>query len=492
MDLKPHTWRGKGPARLWTAALGAALLTGVTSASEARSPFGFIERADSARAGQNPAGNTGGSELQIGRWRTWVLGSGGELRPAPPPGNRSPQTAAELAELRQMQAQRTDATNAIIQYWNSGPATRPWTELTLSLIQQNRINPVRAARILGCVHTAMHDAVVAAWDAKYHYRRLGPRLLARDLRPAIPISGTPSYPSEHAAVAGAAATMLVSLFPSEAQSLADREQEACQSRLLAGANYRSDVEIGMAMGRAVGQKAIARAAADGSSAVYAGTPPSGPGVWTGPSPLEPLAGTWKPWIMTSGSQLRPVPPPAFGSAKFLAELEEVKRFVANPTPAHRAIALFWADGAGTVTPPGHWFQIAGTLIERDRLSTPQAARLLGLLGATVTDAAISCWDTKYEYWLLRPNQADPTIVTTVPTPPFPAYTSGHSTFSAASSEVLGYYFPRDAARLRAMADEAALSRIVSGIHYRSDSEVGLQVGRRLAALAIQRDRLSGR
>jgi membrane-associated phospholipid phosphatase len=285
--------------------------------------------------------------------------------------------------------------------------------------------------------------------------------------------------------------MLARLFPPDAARLAARAQDAGASRLLAGANYRSDVEAGLTLGRAVAEKAVARAATDGSSAVYTGTLPTGPGLWSGPNPLEPLAGTWRPWLLASGSQIRPGPPPAVGSAEFQAELEEVQRFAANPTSSQTEIAQFWADGAGTVTPPGHWFQIAGELIARDRLDTPHAARLLGLLGATVMDAAIACWDAKYHYMLLRPNQADPTLVTLLPTPPFPSYTSGHATFSAAASEVLASFFPQDAARIRYLAEEAALSRVYAGIHYRFDSEAGLQCGQQLSVLAIRRDRLSG-
>src|SRR5262249_3128166 len=211
-----------------------------------------------------------------------------------------------------------------------------------------------------------------------------------------------------------------------------------------------------------------------------------------PAPLEPLAGSWKTWILSAGSQLRPGPPPAFGSAAFLTELAEVKRVSANPTPSQRAIALFWADGAGSVTPPGHWFQIAGSLIPGDGLTPPAAARVLGSLGATVADAAIACWDAKYAYWSLRPNQADPTIASLVPTPPFPSYPSGHSTFSGAASELLAYFFPKEEAQLRYMAEEAALSRLYAGIHYRSANEPGKEVGRQRVALATQRDQLSGR
>jgi membrane-associated phospholipid phosphatase len=440
MGTSNHARRGLRSSRNWSAVMGMGLMVGGAGASYAGTPFGYIDRI--------PVATGIPQQPNVARWRTWVLSSGRELRPAAPPSDRSATTLAEIQELRQLQEQRNAVNLPVIQYWNTGPATARWTELALSLIKRDRVSPVRAARLLGCLHTAMHDAVVASWDAKYAYRRRAPAFLARGVRPALPIEITPSYPSEHAAVAGAASGMLANLFPNEAAMLAGLEKEACESRLLAGMNYRSDVEVGVNLGKAVALKAIARAEADGSSAKWTGTPPTGPGFWFQapgtPAPLEPLAGTWKPWILTSGSQLRPGPPPAFGSAQFLAELEEVKQVCNNATPAQRAIAIFWADGAGTATPPGHWFEIAGSLIARDRLDTPNTARILALLGATVTDAAISCWDTKYHYWLIRPVQADPSIQTIVPTPPFPSYTSGHSTFSGASSTVLGYFFPREA------------------------------------------------
>jgi membrane-associated phospholipid phosphatase len=448
---KQCTWQPKRPAGRWAATLSAALLVAASTGAGASSP------------------SAGGAA--VGQWKTWVLASGSEIQPAPPPAVDSAQTAAERTELQEMQSQRSPVTDTAIQYWNSGPATQRWTEITLSLIQRDKVNPVRAARLLGCVHTAMADTVVATWQAKHNYKRQKPSLSLVEASPALPPSDEPCYPSEHAAVAGAAAAMLSYLFPNDALSLTAMAEEA------------------------VTQKAITRATIDGSSTQWTGTIPTGPGLWFQapgtPAPLEPLASTWKTWILTSGSHLRPGPPPAFGSAEFLSELAEVKRVSANPTPSQRAIALFWADGAGTVTPPGHWFQIAGSLIARDDLSTPSAARILGLLGATVADAAISCWDAKYAYGFLRPNQADPTIVTLVPTPPFPSYPSGHSTFSGASSEVLAYFFPSDAARLRSMADEAALSRLYAGIHYRSDNEIGKQIGRQLGALALQRDQLNG-
>jgi membrane-associated phospholipid phosphatase len=472
----PSIWPPRRHPGRWAVAFSVVWLSTVTTGVGATSP------------------DAGGAA--VGDWKTWVLTSGSEIQPAPPPAADSAQTAAEVAELRDLQSSRSPISDTAIQYWNSGPASRRWTEITLSLIQRDKVNPVRAARILGCVHTAIADTVAATWHAKYHFNRPKPSLPLAAPIPAIPTSEEPSYPSEHAAVAGAAAALLADLFPNDGASLAAMAQEAGLTRLRAGLNYRSDVEAGLALGQAVAQKAIARAANDGSTIPWTGTIPTGPGLWFQapgtPAPLEPLAGAWKTWVLASGSQLRPGPPPTFGSAAFLTELAEVKRISMMPTPSERAIALFWADGAGSVTPPGHWFQIAGSLIDRDGLATPAAARVLGLLGATVADAAIACWDAKYTYWSLRPNQADPAIVTLVPTPPFPSYPSGHSTFSGAASEVLAYFFPQEEARLRYMAEEAALSRLYAGIHYRSDNETGKQVGRQLGGLAIQRDQLSGR
>jgi hypothetical protein len=81
---------------------------------------------------------------------------------------------------------------------------------------------------------------------------------------------------------------------------------------------------------------------DGTDAVWAGTVPDGPGPWQGTNPAEPLAGTWKPWVLASGSQLRPAPPPAHDSDQKLAELEEIRQFVqmrvANP------VAFYWVRG----------------------------------------------------------------------------------------------------------------------------------------------------
>jgi membrane-associated phospholipid phosphatase len=116
---------------------------------------------------------------------------------------------------------------------------------------------------------------------------------------------------------------------------------------------------------------------------------------------------------------------------------------------------------------------------------------LALVNVAMMDAGIAAWDAKYTYWSIRPSEADPAITTPIGLPNFPSYVSGHAAFSGAAAEVLGYAFPAERAQLTAQADEAAMSRLYAGIHYRFDSEVGLRVGRAVGALAVAQEQARG-
>ncbi|HKG24986.1 MAG TPA: vanadium-dependent haloperoxidase, partial [Thermomicrobiales bacterium] len=231
---------------------------------------------------------------------------------------------------------------------------------------------------------------------------------------------------------------------------------------------------------------------DGADAVGNGEGPSGPGVWepTPPKfvdpPLEPMAGTWRTWVIADVAAARPAGPPPYGSAAWIAELTSVQEAVARRTPAQEEAARFWAGGAGTVTPGGLWIEIAHEQIRLHGLESAYAARALALTSVAIADAFVCCWDTKYAYWMARPITADPTLDALFPTPPFPSYTSGHSTISAASA-VLGHLFTFEATDLQAKAEEAKDSRLWAGIHFPIDNEVGAamggMVGRMVADLA---------
>jgi membrane-associated phospholipid phosphatase len=438
---------------------------------------------------------TTSSETTTGLWRTWLLTTGDELRPAAP----APPTPAELAELVELQRQGTAATLATTALWDDPAVVLPWTNLTLDLIRVHTPNPVRAARALALLHVALFDTLVATDDARRAFPRPGP---AGD-GAIVSLGRTPesssSFPSEHAAVAAAAAAVLVYLFPAEpAEALQPLADEAALSRLTAGRAFRSDLDAGQAIGRTVGERAVARGKADGSDASWDGSGRlTGDGFWepTPPGfvqqPAEPLAGTWRTWILASGDQYRPPASPAYGSPAWEAELAGVQEAVTRRTPEQEAAVQFWAGGPGTVTPAGLWIEIARDLIVRDGLDAPHAARVLALVSVAMADGFICCWDAKYSYWTERPITADPSLNVLIPTPPFPSYTSGHATISTAAATVLGHLFPADEDALLERADEANRSRLWAGIHFPIDTEMGALGGGMIGRLVVARARGDG-
>jgi hypothetical protein len=189
--------------------------------------------------------------------------------------------------------------------------------------------------------------------------------------------------------------------------------------------------------------------------------------------------------------IMPPAPPPFGSVQFEAGLKEVKQISNNRTADQLQIAQFWNDGTGTSTPQGHWNAIACGLIQNYSRDELRSVRTLALMNTATEDAGICCWKAKYEYWGLRPITADPTIKTVFATPNFPSYASGHSDLSAAAAGVLSYIFPKEQSQLQGQAQQASLSRLYAGIHYRFDCDHGLKVGGEVAQLAIQRGENDG-
>lgn len=432
------------------------------------------------------------AEDTVGPWRTWLLAAGDELRPAAPP----PASPDERAEVLALQQQPSSAVLATLDRWDDPTVLLPWTQLALGLIKVHQPNPVRAARALALLHVAVVDTLVATDDARRAFPRPGP---AGD-GAIVPLGRTPvspsSFPSEHAAVATAASRVLAYLFPQEpAAALADLADEAAHSRLTAGRAYRSDVAAGQAIGQAIGERAVARGKADGADGVWDGSGRlTDPGSWqpTPPGyvqqPVEPLAGRWRPWMLASGDQYRPAPPPPYQSPAWRAELGAVQEAVARRTPAQEAAARFWAGGPGSVTPAGLWIEIAQELIIRDGLRPLQAARVLALTSVAMADGVVCCWDAKYAYWTARPISADPSLGVLIPTPPFPSYTSGHATISTAAATVLGHLFPADASALTARAEDAKQSRLWAGIHFPLDTEMGALGGGMIGRLVVARAR----
>jgi hypothetical protein len=424
-------------------------------------------------------------------WQPLLMRTPSEVRVSPMVAIGSDEDRQELDAVLARQKSASLLTERI-EYWTAGPTPTRWNEILLGVVRKAKTNPVRVSRTLALLNAAMFDAVIAACDAKLAYRRSSPAERDARIKALAPPDDLSSHASVDAAVAAAALAVLGAIYPDRIKGFEALRNELLDVRLADGSHTPSDLAVGTQIGDAIGALAVARARSDGADAVWQGEIPTTKGAWTpakpfaNDQPTEPLAGTWRPWLMSSGSALRPGPPPAYLSPAWQAEADELVRVNDELTDDQIRIARFWADGAGTDTPPGHWMRIAMGLASRDHLSLPATVRLYAHLAIAQADAFIACWDAKYTYWSGRPAALIKGFASTIITPNFPSYISGHSTLSGASSVVLAAFFPADAGTLAAQAEEAALSRLYGGIHWRSDNEVGLEVGRRIGELAVAR------
>lgn len=200
---------------------------------------------------------------------------------------------------------------------------------------------------------------------------------------------------------------------------------------------------------------------------------------------EPDAGTWRTWVLSSGSQFRLPPPPDAAATR--AELEQLRGMVAS-VGADARERIGWWDAAA---PSYRWNQIAVEEALNAGLTANFAYRHLALLHTALADATIAAWDSKYAHGRPRPGAADPALETALPTPPSPSYPDEHATAAAAAAAVLGEIFPQRAARFAKLAGEAGRARLSAGVAFPSDVEAGTELGRRVATLALERGRRDG-
>ena len=352
-----------------------------------------------------------------------------------------------------------------VKFWEAG-ATVAWNEVARNLVVKYSTNPAAALRVFALLGVAQYNAVIGAEQGQ---------------------DGS-LHPSDGGAVAGASAAVLTYLYPAEATFLEGLVDEQEASAGWPGSAHE-DFASGETIGREIAAPVIARAQTDRFFAPFTGTVPVCPGCWLAvpTPPAFATLGQAKTFFLTSGSQFRPPPPPAFGSAAFLAGLAEVRQISDTRTAQQVQIAQFWAMPAGTITPAGYWNRVGADLAVQYHLGERETAHVLALMHMAAFDAIVASHEAKFFYWLLRPIQADPLITLAIGMPSFPSYPSNHAAISAAATTVLGAMFPSERRGLDAQADEAALSRIFGGIHYRFDCEAGLALGRTIAAYVLVHD-----
>jgi len=414
-------------------------------------------------------------EPGAGNWKTFAISSAKDYRVPPPPDERA--TRDEIAWLKQFSGNTDPRIEEQIRFWDAGAPSYRWVDMMVK--RQTGGQPMTAFphRVFTYVTMAMHDATIAAWESKYHYNRPRPSEVDNTLRPRLAVPRSPSYPSEHAAAAGAAAAVLAALLPAEGQVFQAMAEEAARSRTYAGLQYPSDYFAGLELGRRVAEKVLEKARADGSDAVWTGVVPTGACMWTGTNPGNATMPNWRPILLSSPSEFRSPPPPGCQTDAVRAETDAVKNF--PRTLATTTKAFYFHSVEGTFT---DFHMLLSRLIAEDRLdqNPPRAARAYAAMSALLYDTWIASNDSKYAYWFPRPHMLDSGITPLFPAPNFPSYPSNHSALSTARAELLGHMFPDRKDAMDALGRDAGNSRIWAGIHYEMDNQAGSTMGKATA------------
>jgi hypothetical protein len=412
------------------------------------------------------------TEPTAGNWKTWFIPSGKEYRLPAPPSYKD-----EISKVLFVQSKLDTKDWQQIQYWNEGAPGYHWQNMMMQMwtVDTGRYGAL-ANMLLG---TAIYDATIAGWDTKYFYKRPRPfntdnRIKAYVLKPE-----SPSYPCEYSIAAGVAVTIISHFYPRLTDSVNHMAQQLMASRVAGGVAFPDDTRAGFELGKKIAEKEIDYTRDYVYKAPWDGKMPEGPQFWRGKFAMFPLAGKNKTVVLDSSSEFRPAPPP-----DFTKDMDEMKNF--KRTFSSNADAFFWAS-------QGFWNEALDKKIFEYNLhlNPPRAARLYAAAAIGYYDGFIACWDAKYTYWGIRPNQYDTTYRSLVPTPPFPGYPSGHAAISGIMAELYSYFFPADRTYFEEKAKEAAESRFQAGIHFRTDNEVALILGKKVANKIIQKVEMDG-
>ena len=380
-----------------------------------------------------------------------------------------------------------------------------WNKILLKIVRTPGAQPatVHPTRSFAMMHVAIYDAVNAIDRSHKEY--------------LVHLSDVSEHASQEAAAAAAAHEVLVALYPSF-QSALDSDLQQSLTEIGSG----DEVNAGLQIGQEAGDLILALRANDGSSAPaipyvfgtapgdYQSTPPN--------FPKQPQFTNWShvtPFALENAAQFRPEPPPALNSDQYEDDFNETKTLgIANGTVATPDQALTGRFWNGAIQ--NYWNEIAQTATTDAGLTTAQSARLFALLNLSFADSVIAFYDAKYTYNFWRPvtavrNASTAENAKTVPDPnwlpevgnttPDPSYPGAHAVISAAGAEVLESFFHHDhlnfqvtsevmAGIIRSFdsfsdaAQEATMSRVFAGVHFRTDLTAGHLLGRRVADFVV--------
>ncbi len=350
-----------------------------------------------------------------------------------------------------------------LKYWNDSYPSYRWHQILIEA-SKNHKGHKNGGRV-AIMHLAIYDAMVEVWKHKKAY----PQKAASQLDSRIELlSQEPEYSTficEWSAAAGAAQLVISHYFPEQSDFIDSRLEEFKLARLATGIQTPSDIEKGLEIGRKIAEKYIQYAKDDRTDIQWTGTVPEADSLWSGnPGPWDPMKRQWKPLTLLQADQFRPAPPPT----DWTADMEELRKF--NAENDYSEIAWKWKSEP-------IWDLTLERKILEYGLSPLESAYAAAVFHTARFDGIIAAWDGKYNYWGIRPFQYDPDFKPIlIDTPNFPGYPAGHTTVAGSLSRVLAFLFPKDEQLFYEMASECSESRFEGGVHFRTDNEVGLEVG----------------
>lgn len=375
-----------------------------------------------------------------------------------------------------------------------------WNALIIDAIRADNTGPTLSTRNLAILHTAIYDAVNS---------------LERSHQPYQFLVDPPTGAFAEGAAVSAAYEVIKTLYP----PISARADELYNT-YVAEAPKNAALTNSLIFGTGIARLTLDSRSSDGSTTTIPYIPSDLPGRWRRTPPFfrPPLDPQWRDvtlFCLPDVDPYVPGPPPALDSVEYAEAFNEVKAIGSKTSTVRTAeqsqIAVFWSDFSYTAMPPGHWHEITAQIVQNKNLNLEETARLFALISLAQADSAIVCWEAKFRYNFWRPvtaiqradedenpaTTADPNWQQYLNAPPFPSYTSGHSTFSKASSVILARYFGTDAlsfsassdslpgifrtfTSLSACADEVGMSRIYGGFHFQFDNREGKICGQKIA------------
>jgi hypothetical protein len=338
---------------------------------------------------------------------------------------------------------------------NSQPVSYQVMQLAQSIVKETKPAPTTAALEYAYVASTYSDSLQAADQAQALY---------------------------------ATCKIMKMIWPDKQQLLTDKIKGVAQDSRL---KFLTDDRQLSATVKNVVQIYQSRYANDGHDLAWDGIIPAGAGKWRKIMPVDPFtprAGDWQRWVVNSAISVPP--PPVYGSLEDLKQINIVRQASAARNGEDVNQINFWGGAPGTETPSGIWqnqlYRTIGPELPKDyKKADVLYSGMQKALSQVLSDAFMECWKVKYTYWTARPDMRVSDIHTAMKDPLFPSYISGHSTVSKAAADVLSVLAPKHATEWENMAMEARRSRLVAGIHFEIDNQVGFDVGTAVASQHIQ-------